>query len=90
MSLATEWALPTLGAALLVCALGAACSVRDEPATPPPGMIRVSGGEFTMGSDDSLARPRERPPHRVKVAGFFMDATPVTNAQFRVFDETTG
>ena len=81
---------PTLGAALLVCAFGAGCSVRDESATPQPGMIWVSGGEFTMGSDDPLARPRERPPHRVKVAGFFMDATPVTNAQFRVFVEATG
>jgi len=43
-----------------------------------------------MGSDDSLARPREKPPHRVKVDGFFMDATPVTNAQFRAFVEATG
>lgn len=58
--------------------------------TPPDGMVWIPGGEFTMGSDDPLARPREKPPHRVKVDGFFMDATPVTNAQFRAFVEATG
>jgi len=60
-----------------------------EVADAPDGMIRIPGGEFTMGSDGPLARPRERPPHRVQVDGFFMDATPVTNAEFRKFVEAT-
>lgn len=56
----------------------------------PEGMIAIPGGEFTMGSDDALARPREQPAHRVRVDAFYMDATPVTNAQFREFVEATG
>jgi formylglycine-generating enzyme required for sulfatase activity len=54
----------------------------------PPGMRWVPPGEFTMGSD---AGPMtERPVHRVKVDGFWMDETEVTNAQFRAFVEQTG
>lgn len=56
----------------------------------PEGMAWIPGGEFTMGSEDPLGRPRERPTHRVKVDGFWMDRTPVTNAQFRAFVEATG
>ncbi|MEZ5962961.1 MAG: formylglycine-generating enzyme family protein [Planctomycetota bacterium] len=55
----------------------------------PPGMVWVPGGEFTMGGDTSDAKGDERPPHRVRVGGFFMDATEVTNAQFRAFVEAT-
>ncbi len=36
-----------------------------------------------MGTDDPESYPYERPAHRVKVDGFWMDATEVTNAQFR-------
>lgn len=43
-----------------------------------------------MGSTDSLARPDEEPIHRVRVQGFWMDCTEVTNAQFRRFVEATG
>jgi formylglycine-generating enzyme required for sulfatase activity len=43
-----------------------------------------------MGSTDPLARPDEAPKHRVRVDGFWMDATEVTNAQFRSFVEATG
>src|SRR6476659_5082725 len=55
----------------------------------PPGMAWVPGGEFTMGSDAPDASPAERPAHRVRVGGFWMDATDVTNAQFRRFVEAT-
>nr|WP_236778195.1 formylglycine-generating enzyme family protein [Azospirillum brasilense] len=41
-----------------------------------------------MGSDRHY--PEERPVHRVRVDGLFMDETPVTNAQFRAFVEATG
>src|SRR3954449_8942764 len=57
---------------------------------PPAGMVWIPGGEFTMGSDDELAWPDEKPGHRVRVAGFWMDETEVTNAQFRAFVEATG
>lgn len=43
-----------------------------------------------MGDAAGLGRPDERPAHRVRVDGFWMDATPVTNAQFRAFVEATG
>jgi formylglycine-generating enzyme required for sulfatase activity len=45
----------------------------------------VPGGEFLMGSDHKLAQTNERPAHRVKVAGFWMDRHHVTNAEFRRF-----
>ena len=56
----------------------------------PPGMVWVPGGEFTMGSDAPYASVAERPAHRVRLDGFWMDETDVTNAQFRAFVEATG
>jgi sulfatase modifying factor 1 len=46
--------------------------------------------EFTMGSDAPDAEPQERPAHRVRVSGFWIDRTDVTNAQFREFVKATG
>jgi formylglycine-generating enzyme required for sulfatase activity len=51
-------------------------------------MIRIPGGTFRMGSDRHYAE--EAPAHRVTVDGFWIDATPVTNAQFRAFVKETG
>jgi formylglycine-generating enzyme required for sulfatase activity len=51
-------------------------------------MVWTPGGIFRMGSDDHY--PEEAPARRVEVDGFWMDATPVTNAQFRRFVEATG
>ncbi|PID90457.1 MAG: hypothetical protein CSA97_02825 [Bacteroidetes bacterium] len=47
----------------------------------------VEGGEFLMGSSDSdpYARDNEKPQHRVKLSGFWMSATEVTNAQYDQF-----
>lgn len=56
----------------------------------PAGMIWIKGGEFRMGSVDPLARPDESPIHRVRVSGFWIDVTEVTNAQFREFVKSTG
>src|SRR5262249_50328699 len=47
-------------------------------------------GEFTMGTDSEIGWSDEKPAHRVRVDGFFMDETEVTNAQFRQFVEETG
>lgn len=60
------------------------------PSVEPPGMAWIPGGEFLMGSDDPQADPAERPAHRVRVDGFWMDVTEVTNAKFREFVEATG
>src|SRR5207237_5770233 len=63
---------------------------RTSPADGPPGMVWIPGGEFTMGTDANSGWPEEKPAHRVRVDGFWMDATDVTNAQFREFVEATG
>jgi formylglycine-generating enzyme required for sulfatase activity len=51
-------------------------------------MVWIPGGEFLMGSNDFY--PEERPTRRVYVDGFWMDAHPVTAAQFRRFVRATG
>jgi formylglycine-generating enzyme len=43
-----------------------------------------------MGADSELGWPDEKPAHRVRVDGFWMDETEVTHAQFRTFVEATG
>jgi hypothetical protein len=55
-----------------------------------PGMVWIPGGEFMMGTDDAPGRPDERPAHRVRVSGFWMDETDVINAQFQTVVEATG
>lgn len=62
------------------------------PADGPPGMVWIPGGEYDMGAlpGDKEARPDEWPRHRVRVDGFWMDATEVTNQSFRTFVEATG
>jgi sulfatase modifying factor 1 len=56
----------------------------------PIGMVWIPGGTFTMGSEEVDARKDEKPKHRVKVDGFWMDTTPVTNLQFKEFVDATG
>lgn len=56
----------------------------------PAHMVWVPGGEFVMGSTDPLASVDEAPKHRVRVDGFWMDVTEVTNAQFRAFVLASG
>jgi sulfatase modifying factor 1 len=71
----------------------------SPPGPAPPGMVWISGGEFSMGAQDPRD-PRDlvamqaiadsQPVHRVFVDGFWMDATEVTNAQFAAFVKATG
>lgn len=56
----------------------------------PTGMVWIPGGEFMMGSDNLDSKPDEKPIHLVRVDGFWMDATPVTNKQFKAFIDATG
>src|SRR5690242_10602719 len=71
-------------------AFGATFALMRSTNRPPPGMVWVPGGEFTMGTDGGTGWPDERPAHRVRVDGFWMDETDVTNARFRAFVEATG
>jgi formylglycine-generating enzyme len=60
----------------------------DTARATTDGMVRIPGGTFRMGSDRHY--PEEAPVHSVAVDGFWIDATPVTNAQFRAFVQATG
>ncbi len=76
--------------ALLAAALSFASPLfAQSPKVSPEEMIWIAGGEFTMGTDEKEAYDPERPAHRVKVDGFWLDEHEVTNAQFRKFIETT-
>jgi formylglycine-generating enzyme required for sulfatase activity len=84
--------------ALLVCAFAVSYLVfafgpglfKGASSGDQPVMVWVPGGEFVMGSDAPDALAPEHPAHRVRVDGFWMDETDVTNAQFRRFVEATG
>jgi formylglycine-generating enzyme required for sulfatase activity len=72
-------------------ALNPGSRAEDRPSgLPPEGMVWIPGGEYTRGSLDPLADPVEQPLHRVRVDGFWMDETEVTNAMFARFVEETG
>jgi sulfatase modifying factor 1 len=51
-------------------------------------MVRVPAGPFLMGSNDGPED--ERPQHQVTLREFFIDRTPVTNAQFAQFLNAVG
>jgi formylglycine-generating enzyme required for sulfatase activity len=58
------------------------------PRRPTAGMVWIEGGEFTPGSERGY--PEERGGARAQVAGFWIDRTEVTNAQFARFVGATG
>jgi formylglycine-generating enzyme required for sulfatase activity len=68
------------------------------PGPPPAGMVWIPNGEFSMGAQDEpgagevgmRATDDSRPIHRVRVRGFWMDATVVTNDEFARFVEAPG
>ena len=63
-------------------------------------MVWIPDGEFTMGAEvadfmnnwpfSARSRVDERPLHRVKLDGFWMSRTPVTNQEFKNFVDSTG
>jgi formylglycine-generating enzyme required for sulfatase activity len=53
------------------------------------GMVWIPSGEFMMGGDNAQARRDEFPRHKVRLSGFYMDATEVTNKQFELFVDAT-
>jgi len=83
----------TFPVALLLATSG--CDDAAAPALPPnpqapSGMVLIPSGNFAMGTDDPQSMPNERPARQVRVGAFFLDVTPVTNAQFAKFVEATG
>ena len=66
----------------------ASCTLPAQAAGKgPPGMVWVPAGSFAMG-DSSY--PEALPIHRTSVAGFWMDRTEVSNADFAAFVKATG
>ena len=71
-----------------------------QPGPAPEGMVWVDGGEFSMGcevsSESFCSLPGadlssdSQPIHRVRLDGFWIDRTEVTNHQFQAFVEATG
>jgi len=49
------------------------------------GMVLVPAGEFRMGSDDPDARDNEKPPHTIHMDAYYIDRTPLTNAEYKRF-----
>lgn len=54
------------------------------------GMVYIPAGEFEMGAADQAGRADEYPRHKVKLSGFWIDITEVTNASFSKFVKETG
>lgn len=81
---------------LLIILLNQSCKKSTQIKTKDqisqiPGMVWIPGGIYDMGASDGdrMALPHEKPKHTVKVDGFYMDETEVTNAQFSKFIEAT-
>jgi formylglycine-generating enzyme len=69
--------------------LGPPAIIQSDGKLAPLGMLWIPGGEFLMGSDSKKAQANEKPVHHVKVGGFWMDSTHVTNDQFAQFVKET-
>ena len=76
-------------AALVAIALSLLRSASIAHRSAGADMAWIPGGEFTMGSDALPARDDERPAHRVRISGFWMERAPVTNARFAAFVAAT-
>lgn len=85
---------------LISASIITACS---KPAAPPPDMVQVPGGEFTMGSDDvdreakamqyGSTKPwyvNENPARKVNLKPYYIDKYEVTNAKYKEFVDATG
>ena len=68
-------------------ALLLSCLLLPQCTRVPAGMVWIPGGEAVLGSQNG---DHDAPLHRVRVDGFFMDATEVTNAEFARFVAATG
>lgn len=100
--MAIKSALPSSLAALVVAACGAsearvgqappssclAQAAAPTPGEPTAGMVWVEGGAYAMGA--APLKPEEGPPRTVRVDGFWIGRTEVTNAQFARFVAATG
>ncbi|MEO6834399.1 MAG: SUMF1/EgtB/PvdO family nonheme iron enzyme, partial [Candidatus Tumulicola sp.] len=81
---------PTAGMLSYAAPDGSQCIPSVLSHSSPPntnghaGMVRIPGGEFSMGSNNPMFADA-RPWHRVRVSGFWLSRTVVTNTQFARF-----
>lgn len=77
---------------ILVSCQNKAPKDKENIPQPPDGMVWVAPKTFIKGAkeNDKFAMPREKPSHKVKVDGFFIDITEVTNKEFKKFVDETG
>ena len=62
-----------------------------EPGSEGPEMVRFDGGEIEIGAHPGgFAYDNERPAHTTELEPFWIDRTPVTNAEFAAFVADTG
>ncbi|MGQ0431296.1 MAG: ergothioneine biosynthesis protein EgtB [Microthrixaceae bacterium] len=84
----------TLLAAVQLLPLDDAQVVHAPPPRPPGALpveeILVPPGVATIGTDHPWAYDNERPPHAVDLDAYWIDAAPVTNAQYRAFVDSGG
>jgi formylglycine-generating enzyme required for sulfatase activity len=71
---------------------GPAVEGRSPDAGSTEGMVRLDGGPFLMGAEDSeiWAADGEGPVREIILAPFWIDRTAVTNDQFAAFVDATG
>lgn len=101
---ASRYSIPmllTLNCAAVISALVLSMARITDAGDPPKaaeGMVWIPGGEFEMGAalngngscEMPMASNDAEPIHRVRVDGFWMDKTVVTNEEFAKFVEATG
>lgn len=63
-------------------------SPRSRDASSDADMVWIPGGTFRMGAENFY--PEERPVRTVSIDSFWIDRSPVTNAQFSQFVRETG
>lgn len=77
---------------ILLACLVCTCKPKPENKTTSDheGMVWIAGGTFFMGAAEQCNTNDAQPFHQVKVDGFWMDETEVTNDQFDAFVRATG
>jgi iron(II)-dependent oxidoreductase len=71
-------------------ALAGLAGTHGLPEVEASGDILISGGPFTLGSDEPWAYDNERPAHVVEVPPFRIDRALVTNAEYAEFVDAEG
>jgi sulfatase modifying factor 1 len=77
----------SLHAASLVETSASLASAKADSQSSPDGMVWIPSGRFWMGTN---RMEDAQPVHEVKVKGFWMDRTDVTNEDFAQFVKVTG